>query len=222
VGDSSIARYSADFIPQKRFTTDFDTVGLWHFDETEGTTAADSSSNSLNGTLNGGVTWVAECAKGPVIIDEIGVGDGNYAATNRMRGNLYSVSLTRTVTEIETYLSFTGDATIYFDIFEASTINGTYYHKISYTVPMTMTGPAFYSSGAISFDLKEGKFYYIGARWGEQSITFYYDGNTGNSYPTSFGQWEKGLTINTTTLPDNFTYTSNVVDYTYYQRITTE
>jgi hypothetical protein len=34
-------------------------VGHWKLDETSGTVAADSSGNGLNGTVQGGGTWVA-------------------------------------------------------------------------------------------------------------------------------------------------------------------
>ena len=35
------------------------TVGWWKFDDATGTTAADSSGNGYNGTINGTPTWVA-------------------------------------------------------------------------------------------------------------------------------------------------------------------
>lgn len=55
---SSVARYTAAFTPQRRFTEDGNTVGLWHFDEGSGTTAYDSSGNANNGTLTNGPAWV--------------------------------------------------------------------------------------------------------------------------------------------------------------------
>jgi len=42
------------------FVADANTIGLWHFDETSGTVAADSSGNSLNGELQNGVAWDAD------------------------------------------------------------------------------------------------------------------------------------------------------------------
>ena len=44
-------------------------VGWWMFDEKTGTTAADSSPNKNNGTLNGGATWVAGQISGAVRCD---------------------------------------------------------------------------------------------------------------------------------------------------------
>jgi len=40
---SSTARYSTDFTPVKRFSNDSETIGLWNFEETDGSTAYDSS-----------------------------------------------------------------------------------------------------------------------------------------------------------------------------------
>ncbi|MGB3968454.1 MAG: LamG-like jellyroll fold domain-containing protein [Planctomycetota bacterium] len=56
---SDTPRYSGPFTPQRRFTSDASTVGLWHFDEGSGNVAYDSSPHSRHFTLNGGYTWVA-------------------------------------------------------------------------------------------------------------------------------------------------------------------
>jgi hypothetical protein len=53
---SSVARYTADFTPEDRFTVDSDTLALWHFDEGTGTTATDEVSG-LVGTLSGGAAF---------------------------------------------------------------------------------------------------------------------------------------------------------------------
>lgn len=55
---SSTPRYSASFIPQRRFVADAQTVGLWHFDEGNGAIAHDSSGNGRDFTLYGGYQWV--------------------------------------------------------------------------------------------------------------------------------------------------------------------
>jgi hypothetical protein len=55
---SNIVRYSADFTPQTiPFSTDTNTVGLWHFDEGSGLTTSDASENSNTGNING-ATWI--------------------------------------------------------------------------------------------------------------------------------------------------------------------
>ncbi|WP_309715842.1 LamG domain-containing protein, partial [Armatimonas sp.] len=48
---SNSLRYSSNFTPQRRFTEDRNTAGLWHFDEASGQTVLDSSGNANNGTL---------------------------------------------------------------------------------------------------------------------------------------------------------------------------
>ncbi|MFA5102807.1 MAG: LamG-like jellyroll fold domain-containing protein [Candidatus Thermoplasmatota archaeon] len=60
---SNNVRYTSSFPPQTTpFTPDATTVGLWHFDESVGTTASDDSSNGNHGTINGaawaGPIWV--------------------------------------------------------------------------------------------------------------------------------------------------------------------
>jgi len=49
-------------------------IGWWKFDETSGTTAADSSGNGHNGTLNGNATWAAGQLAGALQLD----GSGDY------------------------------------------------------------------------------------------------------------------------------------------------
>lgn len=54
---SNTVRYTSSFQPQRRFTPDAQTVGLWHFDEGSGSTALDASGNNRHFTLNGGFAW---------------------------------------------------------------------------------------------------------------------------------------------------------------------
>ncbi len=54
---SSIGRYRSDFEPQGRFAPDIFTVGLWHFDEGQGTAAADESSHENHGFLSPFLRW---------------------------------------------------------------------------------------------------------------------------------------------------------------------
>ena len=54
---SSIARYNKEFVPEKRFETDKDTLALYHFDEGEGDVLKDSSGNKHDGKIIG-AKWV--------------------------------------------------------------------------------------------------------------------------------------------------------------------
>jgi len=57
---SKIARYTDTFLPACVWTTDTNTVALWHLNEGRGTTITDSSGYGHNGTLHGAPapTWV--------------------------------------------------------------------------------------------------------------------------------------------------------------------
>jgi hypothetical protein len=54
---SKVPRYNGSFTPERYFTPDGDTVGLWHFDEGSGNVAYDSSSHGRHFTLHGGYSW---------------------------------------------------------------------------------------------------------------------------------------------------------------------
>jgi hypothetical protein len=59
---SNIVRYTSSFTPQtSEFISDANTAGLWHFDESVGTTIYDETTNDNDGTRNGanwaGPTW---------------------------------------------------------------------------------------------------------------------------------------------------------------------
>jgi hypothetical protein len=56
---SSVVRYSANFTPPGPFSSDGDTMALYHFDEYTGATAYDSSGNGNHGALVG-ATWTSE------------------------------------------------------------------------------------------------------------------------------------------------------------------
>ena len=55
---SNTVRYSGPFNPERRFTPDANTVGLWHFDDASGSVALDSSGYNRHFTLYGGYSWV--------------------------------------------------------------------------------------------------------------------------------------------------------------------
>jgi hypothetical protein len=53
---SSVSRYSPDFTPPPRLTSDASTIALWHLDEGEGDVALDSGPNGLDGAVVG-ASW---------------------------------------------------------------------------------------------------------------------------------------------------------------------
>jgi hypothetical protein len=54
---SKSIRYTNNFYPQLRFTSDTNTIALYHFDEGSGSIAYDSSGNGNNGTVQGNSAW---------------------------------------------------------------------------------------------------------------------------------------------------------------------
>lgn len=64
---SKAARYSGPFIPQARFAADTNTIALYHFDEGQGTTVADSSGNGNNGTVQGTGAWSSQVPNVPYL-----------------------------------------------------------------------------------------------------------------------------------------------------------
>jgi hypothetical protein len=71
---SNIPRYAASFVPQRRFESDANTVGLWHFDEGAGSVAFDSSPAGRHFTLQGGYAWVAGNSSGNATFTAFGAG----------------------------------------------------------------------------------------------------------------------------------------------------
>jgi hypothetical protein len=73
---SSVPRYSASFVPERRFAADSSTWGLWHFDEGAGSTAADEIAGR-DFQLVGGYSWVPESLGTPFcsgLVNSTGVG----------------------------------------------------------------------------------------------------------------------------------------------------
>ncbi|HSA34849.1 MAG TPA: LamG domain-containing protein, partial [bacterium] len=239
---SSVARYTGSFTPAKRLSNESNTIGLWHFEEGMNNIAINSAGATLDGLLVGGVTWEAACAAHEVIvvpdddvvpdedtagavIDTVGSTEPMTGGTSRMRGNFYSCATSRLLTEIEVYLTYTGTPTIYFEVYESTTLDGTYYPLESVTATPSMSGGAFYSSGDLSVPLTAGNYYYVGVRWGS-SYSVGYAADTApavGDYPTAFGTWEDGMLYDGITgAPASFLYDDVSYGYAYYQRLTTQ
>lgn len=227
---SSTAKYYSAFTPDKRLKNDADTIGLWHFEEGTSVVAGDSSGNGHFGTLNGGVTWKSDCVDTftvpePEFVDTVGSTEKSSSVFSSMKGNIYSVTTAKTITEIETYFSFSGSGTAYIDIYESDTLTGSYSNKATYSVVVSSGSASFYSTGTIEFDLEAGKYYYIGTRWSGNTTTYYFSDSTSPGYATSFGKWESGLNNHsyTGTKPSDINYSSYAVGgIAYYQRITSK
>jgi len=78
---SDNVRYTVDFTPTGPFSTDANTMGLWHFDESVGTTAFDSSGllpandGAINGASWNGPIWTMDAKYGPSALSLDGTND---------------------------------------------------------------------------------------------------------------------------------------------------
>lgn len=142
------------------------------------------------------------------------------------RGNLYYAAETVLLTESEFYLqNLVAPANVHFFVYESDIPMpaGNYTKVFETTMPAVINLPflGFVSSGPIKVWLKQGKFYYIGAKWNSGLITF----REGMSPPVSFGYIITGipnpLTGPIVPSPNSITqpYVGGVE--TYYQRLTT-
>jgi len=67
---SKVARYTADFTPEKRFAPDKDTLALYHFDEGQGITLTDFSGNGHHGMIFN-AKWVSVVAGIPQVAQPV-------------------------------------------------------------------------------------------------------------------------------------------------------
>jgi hypothetical protein len=65
---SSVARYRSAFTPQMRFSSDSNTVALYHLDEGCGSTAYDASGNGNDGTIYGSSAWSTNIIPSPPLV----------------------------------------------------------------------------------------------------------------------------------------------------------
>lgn len=99
----------------------------------------------------------------------------SFSGTDRLRGNIYTVTAAETLTEITVELAFSGNANIYFYVLEAPTIDAQYTVLFETMVPFASAGQSFYSTGEISVNLVPGTYYAIGAAWGPETVTYVRD-----------------------------------------------
>ncbi|MEZ5940777.1 MAG: SUMF1/EgtB/PvdO family nonheme iron enzyme [Planctomycetaceae bacterium] len=64
---STTARYTDNFVPQQRLTTDADTIGLYHCDDGSGESLIDSSGHNRHGTIIGAKWLRRDAPPGPAV-----------------------------------------------------------------------------------------------------------------------------------------------------------
>lgn len=98
-----------------------------------------------------------------------------FSGTNRMRGNVYTLTAADTLTEITVELNFSGTANLYFYVLESPTLAGNFTVLSETLVATASVGQSYYSSGEISVPLSPGVYYAIGAAWGPETVTYVRD-----------------------------------------------
>ncbi len=89
---SNTARYTANFTPQStEFTTDANTMGLWHFNEPNGQYVSDSSGNANNGTLGANASVASD---DPYLVSPSLDGAANVTATGLVQNSDNGTGLT--------------------------------------------------------------------------------------------------------------------------------
>jgi len=160
--------------------------------------------------------------------DTIGTNSASYTGGDRLKGNYFSCTTTRSLTEIQTYMAFRGGLNITYALYYSSTQNGTYSLGYQQTVNhySSSGAPGWYSSGDIYWGLTSGNYYFIGVYFGTTDNasypdpTYYYSTSL-TTTPLAFGTHLGGGESSTyASLPNSITTIDN--QYGYYMQITTE
>lgn len=143
--------------------------------------------------------------------DVMGSKTNTLLGARRFRGNLYSISETTKLKEIQSYHFLYRPSTKFkFFVYENSTLSGQY-TKLFESNDVVMEPPfdGFVRSGAMNVNLQSGKFYIVGVAW--DSLTTHYQGpGAGN---LAFGSFASGVLLNTFPPPDSLTPTTTSLPY---------
>jgi hypothetical protein len=174
------------------------------------------SATSTNcATTNKVCTLSATCAL--VAEDTVGDTSASSVLTSYMIGNIYRIDRSRTLTEIEQYLSVTGISVFTWVVYEADYSSG-YFTKIHEVTTSDSGMGAFLSSGALSVPLVAGKYYFLGVVV-QGSFTRYYLNSAASLPFVSFGRLVNSYQISGASPPVNPYMDTSAARYN--QRIST-
>ncbi len=143
--------------------------------------------------------------------DVFGSKTNTLLGANRFRGNLFRITQTTKLKEIQSYHYLYRPSTKFkFYVYENNTATGRY-AKIFESNDVVMDPPfdGFVRSGPMNLTLQSSKFYIIGAAW--DSLTTHYQGpGAGN---LSFGSFSSGVLLNNATMPDSLTPVTSSLPY---------
>ncbi len=157
--------------------------------------------------------------------DTIGSSSSYFTGGDRLKGNYFSCTTSRTVTGVNTYMHFSGGLDITYVIYSSAIQSGTYSLLSQKTMHhYSSDGSAgWYSSGELSWALTAGNYYFIGVYFGttdnpsSPDPTYYYATST-TTIPLAFGTHLGGGKSGTyTNLPSSITSVDN--GYGYYMSI---
>ena len=111
-----------------------------------------------------------------VNVDTVGSASPRIIGSQAGGGSVYNVTASRTLTQIETYLSITTSTDLRFFVYAGYSQNGMYDKVFEQDVPVSGTGTKWYNSGTISLPLTP-EYYCIGVSW-QASSTGYGDATT--------------------------------------------
>ncbi|MCF8369069.1 MAG: hypothetical protein K9G76_08490 [Bacteroidales bacterium] len=145
---------------------------------------------------------------------------GSYSGSVRDRGNIFHVTTTTTLQEIQFYLDITSSTQLYFFVYEGSAVSGTFSKINEVYIASSGTGTGWYSSGAMNVTLDAGNYYYIGTSW--NGTATYGRGTEAVPLTTSFGTLETGVPATTAGYPPAATCTNAYTTTSpYYQTLVT-
>lgn len=143
--------------------------------------------------------------------DVLGNKTNTLLGANRFRGNLFAVTQTTKLKEIQSYHFLYRPSTKFrFFVYENNALSGRY-AKIFESADITVSPPfdGFVRSGPMNLTLQAGKFYIIGAAW--DSLTTHYQGpGAGN---LAFGSFSSGVLLNSLPMPDSLSPVTSSLPY---------
>ncbi len=144
---------------------------------------------------------------------------GPLAGGTRSRGNVYQVTQSTLLREMQFYLGLLAATNVDFFVYEATTPTGTFNRIYSSGPNVLGPGTQFYLQANINVQMVAGRFYYVGASW-QQSANYWFD-NTSLPKPTSFGSLLYGPTSSGGTYPPGPSVTLSTTTQFYPQILKT-
>ncbi|MBI4916058.1 MAG: hypothetical protein HY825_09450 [Acidobacteria bacterium] len=132
---------------------------------------------------------------GPNAVETYGSTASPWSGTPRERGNLFAVTTSVNVTQMEWYINPSAAETFYFSIYRKTndgTVTGTYDRVFITSVPIATAGDQWIGSGTMSYTLDPAYYYYLSVAWDTVSCVYYRSAEL-TPIATGFGQLLTGI-----------------------------